>query len=159
MNAKVRLTAATLLALSLGAPLSGMRAEDMADKPLATIQDGMEGVHVDVFSVMRTTGNMLTLRVAFVNGSSAAVKGSTFPGMNGSGWRPPLIDDLNKQKYVVTQFNDGSCLCTTNSIDNADFEPGQKVLWAKFTAPPESVQKIALIAGSTGPVKELPITL
>ncbi len=58
-----------------------------------------EGVHIDVLSLKRTEGNMLTLRAAFVNESGAPVKDSSFPGMNGSGWLPALIDYQNKRKY------------------------------------------------------------
>src|SRR5215218_8202160 len=161
MAGKARLIAPALLALSFGAsPLFGPRAEDAAaDKPpLATIQGDTEGVRVDILSLKRTDGNMLTLRVAFVNESGAPVKNSAFPGVNGSGWRPALIDYQNKRKYGIVVFEDGSCLCTTNLIFSADFEPGRKVLWAKFRAPPESVQKINLLAGSGEPVDGLPIT-
>jgi hypothetical protein len=147
-----------MLGLILGLPPCAVRAEDAADQPLATIPSDTPGVHIDILSIKRSEGNMLTLRAAFVNGSGAPVKDSVFPGMNGSGWRVSLLDYQAKKKYGVIEFDDGSCLCTTNLIYNADFEPGRKVLWAKFWAPPESVQKLTVLAGSGEPVEGIPIT-
>ena len=152
---KLRLMA--MLALCL--PLTGVRAEDaVTDKPLATIKGEIQGVHIDVLTLKRTEGNMLTLRAAFVNDSGATVKDSAFPGMNGSGWQAELVDYQSMRKYGIIGFDNGSCLCTTDLIYNADFQPGRKVLWAKFRAPPESVQKITLMAGSGEPIEGLPIT-
>jgi hypothetical protein len=79
-------------------------------------------------------------------------------GMDDGGWRVALLDYPAKMKYAVIEFSDGSCLCTTKLIYNTDFEPGRKVLWAKFRAPLESVQDIALLAGNGEPVEGLPIT-
>ena len=158
MTGHISLIPAALLALGLAAPLCGVRAEEMPDKPLATIQGNIEGIHIDILSLKRGEGNMLTLRVAFVNESGAPVKDAVFPGMDGSGWRVSLVDYQAKKKYGIIDFDDGTCLCTTKLIYNADFEPGRKVLWAKFRAPPESVQKITLLAGNGEPVEGLPIT-
>ena len=158
MPGRTNLLSATLLAVMFWVPLlSAVRAEEAPEKPLATIQGDTEGVHVDILSLKRTEGGMLTLRVAFVNDSGGPVKTSAFPGING-GWKVVLVDYKAKRKYGVIGFNDGSCLCTTNLIDSAEFEPGRKVLWAKFPAPPESVQRVTLLAGSGEPVEGLPIT-
>jgi hypothetical protein len=142
----------------LAIPISGVRAEDAPSKPMATIQGDTEGVHIDILDLKRSEGGMLTLHVALVNESGGPVKDSAFPGMNGSGWNVVLFDYQSKKKYGVITFDDGSCLCTTALVYNADFEPGRKVLWAKFRAPPESVQKITLLAGNGEPVEGIPIT-
>ena len=158
MADRANLMSAALLALGLCVPpLSAVRADEAAERPLATLQGDTEGVHIDILSLKRTEGNMLTLRVAFVNESGGPVKTSAFPGMNG-GWKAVLVDYKAKRKYGIIGFDDGSCLCTTNLIDSAEFEPGRKVLWAKFMAPPESVQRITLLAGNGEPVEGLPIT-
>jgi hypothetical protein len=158
MVAKIGLFYVAAFALILGSPLAKAGTEKMAEKPLATIPGDTQGIHIDILSLKRSEGNMLTLHVAFVNESGARVKDNAFPGMDGSGWRVSLLDYQARIKYGVIEFSDGSCLCTTNLVYNADFEPGRKVLWAKFRAPPESVRKIALLAGSGEPVEELPIT-
>ena len=152
----VHLTAA--VGLLLGMSLHAVRADDAADKPLAIIASDTPGVHIDILSIKRTEGGTLTLRAAFVNESGAAVKDSVFPGMNGSGWQVSLVDYQAKKKYGVIGFDDGSCLCTTNLVYNADFEPGRKVLWAKFRAPPQSVEKLTVLAGSGEPVEGISIT-
>ena len=66
-------------------PPCALGAEDAADQPLATIPSDTPGVHIDILSIKRSEGSMLTLRAAFVNESGAPVKDSVFPGMNGSG--------------------------------------------------------------------------
>ena len=149
---------AAVLGLILGIQINAVWADDAADKPLATIPSDTPGVHIDILGIKRSEGGMVTLRAAFVNESGAAVKDSVFPGMNGSGWQVSLLDYQAKKKYGVIGFDDGSCLCTTNLIYNADFEPGRKVLWAKFRAPPQSVEKLTVLAGSGEPIEDIPIT-
>jgi hypothetical protein len=158
VSARVSLFSAAVFAMSATLPISQAGAGNVAEKPLATIPGDTPGIHIDILSLKRSEGNMLTLHVAFVNDTGSPMKDSAFPGMNGSGWRVSLLDYQARMKYEVIGFSDGSCLCTTNLIYNADFEPGRKVLWAKFRAPPESVHKIALLAGTGEPVEGLPIT-
>jgi hypothetical protein len=117
-------------------PPCALGAEDAADQPLATIPSDTPGVHIDILSIKRSEGSMLTLRAAFVNESGAPVKDSVFPGMNGSGKRVSLLDYQAKKKYGVIEFDNGPCLCTTSLSCNADFEPGRNVLWAKLRTPP-----------------------
>jgi hypothetical protein len=157
MNNKGRLLFAGLLSLSFIQPLAISRAEEAADGPLASIAGSIEGVHIDILSLKRTEGNMVTLRVAFVNDSGSPVRVTDFPGVDNVGiWKVALLDYKNKRKYGVVWSADG-CLCTTNLPWSKDFEPGRQVLWAKMTAPPNSVQRIALIAGPGEPVEGLPI--
>jgi hypothetical protein len=153
---------AVMFGLTLGIPLYAADAQNagngIVDNPLATIQGETPGVHIDILSIKRSEGGMVTLRAAFVNESGAPVKGSAFPGMDGSGWRVSLLDYQAKKKYGVVMFDDGSCLCTTNLIYNRDFEPGRKILWAKFRAPPESVAKVTVLGSNGEPVEGIPIT-
>jgi hypothetical protein len=161
MTSKLGLKA-IIFGLTLGITLytaHAQGAEDgIVDKPLAAIQGETPGVHIDILSIKRSEGGMVTLRAAFVNESGAPVKNSAFPGMDGSGWRVSLLDYEAKKKYGVVMFDDGSCLCTTNLIYNRDFEPGRKVLWAKFRAPPESVAKVTVLGSNGEPVEGIPIT-
>lgn len=157
MTSKPGLTA-VICGLILGIPLYTAQAENAVGQPLATIQGDTPGVHIDILDIKRSEGSMLTLHAAFVNESGSSVKDSAFPGMNGSGWQVFLLDYQAKKKYGVIVFDDGSCLCTTNLIYNADFEPGRKVLWAKFRAPPASVERVTVLAGSGEPVEGIPIT-
>jgi hypothetical protein len=140
MTGRRSLIEIAMIGLILGIPSGAVRAE-VAGQPLVTIPSDTPGVHIDILSIKRSEGSMLTLRAAFVNESGAPVKDSVFPGMNGSGWRVSPLDYQAKKIYGVIEFDDGSCLCTTNLTYNADFEPDREVLWAKFRVPPEFVQK------------------
>jgi hypothetical protein len=162
-----RLLACAATAIGFGLPLSVLHAQDAAqapqppaDKPLASVPGDTPGLHVDVLSLKRTEGGMLTLRVAYVNETGAPVKTQSFPGSGDPlGGSIVLVDYGTKRKYGVITFSDGSCLCTTNLGYNNNFEPGSKLGWAKFTAPPESVKKITvLFTGAGEPVEDIPIT-
>lgn len=158
MRNKGGLISAGLLSLALIQPLAILQAEETSSAPLASIAGNVEGVHIDILGLKRGEGNMVTLRVAFVNDSGSPVNVTDFPGVDNVGiWRVALVDYKNKRKYGVVSSADG-CLCTTNLPWSSAFGPGRRVLWAKMTAPPNSVQKIALIAGSGEPVEGLPIT-
>jgi hypothetical protein len=154
----VALTAAACLCVSL----QGADAQDadaQASKPLASVQGDATGVHVDILSLKRTEGGMITLRLAFVNDSGAPVKTQSFPGSDNPLTKSiVLIDYASKRKYGIITFSDGSCLCNTNLGYNNDFDPGSKMAWAKFTAPPASVKKIAVLFPGGEPVEGVPIT-
>jgi hypothetical protein len=67
-----------------------------------------------------------------------------------------LIDAANKKKYFVVRDADGSCVC---SHDIASIAAGsQSVLWAKFPAPPDDVQKITVEIPHFPPFEDVPIT-
>lgn len=93
---------AVMFGLTLGIPLYTAHAQDaedgIVDKPLATIQGETPGVHIDILSIKRSDGGMVTLRAAFVNESGAPVTDSAFPGMDGSRWRVSLLDYQAKKK-------------------------------------------------------------
>jgi hypothetical protein len=92
MTGKCSLIEIAMLGLILSLPPYAVRAQDAVDKPLAPISTDTPGVHIDILSIKRSEGRMLTLHAAFVNESGAPVKDSVFPGMNGSGWRVSLLD-------------------------------------------------------------------
>ena len=100
---------AAVVGLILGLPFNAVQADNAADQPIATIASDTPGIHIDILSLKRSEGAMLTLRAAFVNEFGAPVKDSVFPGMNGSGWQVSLIDYQAKKKYGVIGFDDGSC--------------------------------------------------
>jgi hypothetical protein len=67
-----------------------------------------------------------------------------------------LIDEANKKKYFVVRDADGACVC---SHDIANIAAGsQSVLWAKFPAPPDDVQKITVEVPHFPPIEDVPIT-
>ncbi len=67
-----------------------------------------------------------------------------------------LIDEANRKKYFVVRDADGACVC---SRDIANIAAGsQSVLWAKFPAPPDDVQKITVEVPHFPPIEDVPIT-
>ena len=121
-----------------------------------TIEGNEAGVHADILSLKRTEGGLLTLRVAFDNETGGEIKNKALPG-GGNVENFQLVDFLNKRKYNVLRTSDGACLCTSlNPLTSS--EPGKRILWAKFTAPPESVTRISLLLPEAEPVDDIPIT-
>jgi hypothetical protein len=70
--------------------------------------------------------------------------------------RVHLIDAANKKKYLVVKDSSGKCECT--AVKGNVTKDGPVNLWAKFPAPPESVQKITVVVGGFEPVESVPIT-
>ena len=67
-----------------------------------------------------------------------------------------LIDAANEKKYFVVRDAAGVCVC---SRDIANIAAGsQSVLWAKFPAPPDDVQKITVEIPHFPPFEDVPIT-
>jgi hypothetical protein len=67
-----------------------------------------------------------------------------------------LIDAANKKKYFVVRDADGSCVCSQHIANIA--AGSQAVLWAKFPAPPDDVQKITVEIPHFPPIEDVPIT-
>lgn len=120
-----------------------------------TIEGAESGVHADILSLKRTEGGLLTLRIAFANDTGGEIKNKELPG-GGNVENFQLVDFLNKRKYSVLRTSDGACLCTSlNPLTSS--EPGKRILWAKFTAPPESVTRVSLLLPEAEPVDDIPI--
>ena len=124
--------------------------------PVKTIDGTEPGVRADILSLKRTEGGILTLRIAFANETGGEIKNKALPG-GGNVENFQLVDFLNKRKYSVMRTSDGACLCTSlNPLTSS--EPGKRILWAKFTAPPESVTRISLLLPEAEPLDDIPIT-
>ena len=92
------------------------------------------------------------MRIAFANDTGGEIKNKELPG-GGNVENFQLVDFLNKRKYNVLRTSDGACLCTSlNPLTSS--EPGKRTLWAKFTAPPESVTRISLLLPEAEPVDD-----
>src|SRR5438477_227671 len=66
------------------------------------------------------------------------------------------IDAANKKKYLVVKDADKHCLCSRNLEHVASKSSAN--LWAKFPAPPESVQKIGVVVPHFIPMDDVPIS-
>jgi hypothetical protein len=111
---------------------------------------------MEILSLTRGEGGLLTLRLAFVNDSGGQIKNSALPG-KGNVENFALLDYTNRRKYPVVRDSGGGCLCTSfNPLTSTD--PGRHVLWAKFGAPPASVDHVSLLMPDSEPIDGVPIS-
>jgi len=150
-NGGRRLIACALLALAFVG-----RAESAE---LATSEHESGSGKAEVLELKRIPGGMLMLRLAIVNTGRApmsviqfdgpyGVDSSTFSGTN-------LIDSLNKKKYFVVRDGEMHCVCSQGL---KDLQPGARMLvWARYPAPPEGVQKISVMIPHFLPLDDVAI--
>jgi hypothetical protein len=119
-------------------------------------QGDIPGLTLTVQELKRST-NALTLK--FVMQSK---EGFAFHQAFGEGgeWESVggihLLDETNKKKYFVTRDTEGHCVCSSNIPNIA--AGSQAVLWAKFPAPPDDLQKITIEFPHFPPFEDVPIT-
>jgi hypothetical protein len=124
---------------------------------LLSTQGEFPGITVAVQELKRSS-NTLTLKLVMANQSSQSFpayydffekEGHSVDGVH-------LIDPVGKKKYFVVRDTDGACLCSRQIQDIA---PGaQSVLWAKFPAPPDDVQKMTVEIPHFPPLEDVPIS-
>ena len=114
------------------------------------------GTKVVITSLKRDAGGTVTVRFQLINDGEKEV--STY-GVFGEYFGLEylsLVDTANKKKYLVVKDSAGGCLC---SNFKADVVPGSRFnLWAKFPAPPDTVQKITVVIPTFEPIESVPIT-
>lgn len=131
---------------------------------IATTDGEYPDVRVEVTELKRTSGDTLTLKFAMINDSGDRLDFSynfaeegkyhtiDFASIGGG----HLIDAVNKKKYFVLRDTEGKCVCS-RSLKTV--EPGSRTnLYAKFPAPPESVEKITVIIPHFIPMDDVPIS-
>lgn len=148
--------AALLIAVGLGvAPAS-------AAGPLADAEGDYPGTRVEVLELKRSGGNTLTLKFAIQSDGTAkdvtfdsANFGESGMGDHGSVGGVHLLDSANKKKYLVVRDSEKVCVC---SRAVPSIKPNARaMLWAKFPAPPESVEKISVVVPHFIPMDDVPI--
>jgi hypothetical protein len=61
------------------------------------------------------------------------------------------------KKYLVVRDNVKTCVCAV--VSGGSLPPGQTLnLWAKFPAPPESVQRVSVVVPNFDPIDNVPIS-
>lgn len=124
---------------------------------LASTQGEFPGITVAVQELKRGS-NTLTLKLVMANQSSQGfaayyyfheAEGGSVDGVH-------LIDPVGKKKYFVIRDTGGACLCSRQVQAIA---PGaQSVLWAKFPAPPDDVQKMTVEIPHFPPLEDVPVS-
>ena len=115
------------------------------------------GITVTIQELKRTT-NALTLKFVLANKSNQSF--ATYYYMHETQAHSVdgvhLIDPAGKKKYFVVRDSDGACVC---SREIQAIAPGaQSVLWAKFPAPPDDVQKITVEIPHFPPFEDVPVS-
>ena len=113
------------------------------------------GNKIVVRDLKRDEGGTVTLRFRMINDNDKPEGIYQLLGGYLDG-RVHLIDAANKKKYLVVKDASGKCECTEIKGQVAKGNPVN--LWAKFPAPPESVQKITVVVSGFEPVESVPIT-
>lgn len=131
---------------------------------LAATDGEYPDVKLEVTGLKRTSGNTLTLKFTIINDSSEAMDFSYDFGEEGkygtidfnSVGGVNLVDAAGKKKYLVLRDSDGKCVCSRSL---KDVQPGSRAnLYAKFPAPPESVEKITVEIPHFIPMDDVPIS-
>jgi hypothetical protein len=126
---------------------------------LPSTQGEFPGLTLTVQELKRSS-NALTLKLALINQSKNDFAFSYSFGEGGGDFGTisgiHLIDAANKKKYFVMRDTDGACVCSRNIANTA--VGSQSVLWAKFPAPPDDVQKITVEIPHFPPFEDVPIS-
>jgi len=115
------------------------------------------GTQVQVKELKRVGGDSLMLELVIVNNSDSAYDLSA---LTGSQYRSAdgiyLVDITGKKKYEVVRDSNKSCLCSLNLMSLSAKSSAN--VWAKFPAPPDSVQKIGIVVPKFMPMDDVPIS-
>src|SRR5438270_7658535 len=130
---------------------------------LGTGDHEVSGVEVTLLELKRTSGDTLTARWRYRN-TNAEQKALT----KGTGWTDSwalsmdsyFVDSSNKKKYLVVKDSSGQPLAGSHGGSGSiKIGAGQTITtWAKYPAPPESVQKVTLYIPGVAPFEDIPIS-
>jgi len=129
---------------------------------IASADGETNGVKVVVQELKRTSGGTVAMKFTITNGSDKAVGGGYDYGDkdheiidHGSVGGVQLVDEAGKKKYFVVRDTGGKCVCSQGI---KEVQPGQSEnFWARFPAPPDTVQKITVIVPHFQPMDDVPI--
>ncbi len=156
-------TAPTAAPPPSAAPATGTAPAAAAPGGIASADGESSGVKVVVQELKRTSGGTVSMKFSITNGSDKSVgSGYEFADKDheitdhGSVGGVQLIDEGGKKKYFVVRDTDGKCVCSQKI---KDVKPGESEnFWARFPAPPDSVQKITVIVPHFQPMDDVPIS-
>jgi hypothetical protein len=129
--------------------------------PIATTDGEQPGHKIEVTELKRS-GDVLTLKLRLVNEGDEQIDfghsygDSAVSSDYGTIGAIHLIDEKNKKKYFVMRDEKKVCVCSRGlkSIQ----KNGAANLWARFPAPPDSVEKISVVVPHFLPLDDVPIS-
>jgi hypothetical protein len=149
MRSIISLVVLSVAALGFAATPASVPAQELVG------EGEKAGTKIVVRGLKRDEGNTVTLRFQVVNEGNKSEPLYHLIGNSLDG-HAHLIDAANKKKYLVVKDSAGKCECAPI---RGNLEKGSPInLWAKFPAPPESVQKITVVVDGFEPVDSVPLT-
>ena len=132
-----------------------------AKPPLASADGENPGARVEVTELKRGSGGTVMLRLTMINDGDKELSlysGFVQPGSNDqsniSGVH--LLDPVGKKKYLVVRDSQGKCDCS-QGLGNVAAKSRMN-LWARFPAPPDNVEKIAVVVPRFSPMDDVPLS-
>ena len=134
-----------------------------APSGIASADGETSGAKAVVQELKRTGNGTVSLKFTITNGSDKRVNsGYNFADKDhevidhGTVGGVQLVDEAGKKKYLVVRDTSGKCVCSSGVND---IKPGETTnLWARFPAPPDTVQKITVIVPHFQPMDDVPIS-
>src|SRR5579864_4024298 len=129
-------------------------------KILGSADGETPGTHIDVTELKRISGNMVSLRYVLVSNTNTGIGlGDWMDGsdkMHDSTTIAGVYLDDGTTKYNVVRDAQNACVCSSGL---KMLDPKTKMnLWAKFPAPPTSVNKLNVNVPHFQPVSDVPLT-
>ena len=120
----------------------------VAAEAVATTDGEMPGTRLDIKDLKRGSDGTVMMRFTVFNeGDNALSLNELMKGEGTPDWHSVdgvyLLDSAGKKKYLVIRDSEKHCVCSRNLPDlpaksSANF-------WAKFPAPPDTVEKISIV--------------
>jgi hypothetical protein len=146
---QIILSSVVALAAMMAVAVAGVTHGAAQGAAIATGGD-TDGLHVEIRDLKREEGGTVMLRFLLINDDQADAANLYVEQV-------ALIDIVNKKKYLVIHGSDGICYCS--STVSVRINSGKRVsAWAKFAAPPVSVQKVTVLIPGMEPIDGVPVT-
>jgi hypothetical protein len=145
------------MAGAAGAQSSPAPSPGSGSAPLATADGEVPGTQVQVTKLKRT-GDSVLLQFTIFNNSDADVglTNLSSPAEYKAVDAVYLADLAGKKKYEVVRDTDKKCLCS-KGLEKVQAKSSVN-LWAKFPAPPDSVQKLSVVVPHYMPLDDVPVS-
>ena len=120
----------------------------VASEAVATTDGEVAGTRIDVKDLKRGGDGTVMLRFTVFNDADKPLNlNELMKADRTDGWHSVdgvyLLDSAGKKKYLVIRDSDQHCICSRNVADLPAKSSGN--YWAKFPAPPDSVEKIGIV--------------
>jgi hypothetical protein len=143
-------------AMTGGAAAQTVPTSAAGSAPLATSDGETSGTQLQVTKLKRS-GDSVMLQFVLINNSDSAYDPNN---LNSSQYRSVdgvyLLDLAGKKKYEVVRDSDKNCLCSQGL--QAIPAKSRANFWAKFPAPPGTVQKLGIVVPHFVPMDDVPLS-